>query len=301
MAEYNSNMGAIFNGHLGLPAEGEGDKGDKPKDKPIPPADVIPKPDYGDQKSRNQYLAKWAAKHGDLQGMGDTVLKYNEVPRGGSDTMKNISIKAGKKYGVDPALLYSSAMREGASGLFKNMDGTDTRKRKPGDFGYQAFYGDKDFPVNGNESMGVPDFTNRFPELVKAGYLPKSFEEKFRGKKNSGEFSENDFKTVEDGMQAKAALIKFGKDYATKHATEIGVKLTPTAEKFFSLVFFNGGEGGVQKLMKEYRDKGILEDDKFLKEHPNKDVKIDPKDDIWAHIAPRLKMAEALKKEQIFQ
>jgi hypothetical protein len=43
-----------------------------------------------------------------------------------------------------------------------------------------------------------------------------------------------------------------------------------------------------------------LKDDKFLKEHPHKGEKIDSKDDIWAHITPRLKMASALKEEGHF-
>lgn len=273
----------------------EGPKKEDPKD------DVIPYPDYNDQKSRDGYLKKWAAKHGDLEGGGDTVLKMNEIPRGGSDTMKNISVKAAKEYGIDPALLYASAMKEGASALFKDKSGLDTRHKKPGEFGYQAFYGDKDFPINGNESMGVPDFANRFPELVSGGYLPKEFASKFRGKKNAGEYSENDFKTVEDGMKAKAALMKFGKDYVGKYAAEKGIKLSKKAEDFFSLVFFNGGEGGVHKLLKRYNDEGLLKDDKFLKEHPHKGEKIDPKDDIWAHVAPRLKMATALKQEKHFE
>lgn len=280
------------------PIEREGDKKEGTgKDKED---GRIPLPNYNDTTSRGNYLKQWAKKYGDLEGKGDTVLKINEIPRGGSDTMKNISIKAAKDYGIDPSLLYASAMHEGASALFKDKSGLDTRHKKPGEFGYQAFYGDKDFPINGNESMGVPDFANRFPELVSGGYLPKDFASKFRGKKNAGEYSENDFKTVEDGMKAKAALMKFGKDYVDKYAKKEGIELSKTAEDFFSLVFFNGGEGGVHKLLKKYNDEGLLKDDKFLKEHPHKGEKIDPKDDIWTHVAPRLKMAQALKKEKHF-
>jgi len=46
--------------------------------------------------------------------------------------MKNISVKAAKEYGIDPALLYSSAMQEGASALFKDKSGLDTRHKKTG-------------------------------------------------------------------------------------------------------------------------------------------------------------------------
>src|ERR1700734_714529 len=112
-------------------------------------ANVIPQPDYTDQSSRNKFLQSWQKQYGDLEGRGDTVLRVNDTPRGGSDTMKNISTKIGSQYGIDPALLYSSSMEEGASGLFKNLNGTDTQKRKPGDNGYQDYFGDKAYPING--------------------------------------------------------------------------------------------------------------------------------------------------------
>ena len=268
-------------------------------DKPKGEENLIPYPDYNDQKSRNQYLEKWQKKYGPLYAQGDTVLKVNEVPRGASDTIKNISVKAAKEYGLDPALLYSSMMREGGAGLFKNKDGTDTRHRKPGEYGYQGFYGDKEFPINGNESFGVPDFAKRFPDLVKGGYLPKSFESKFRGTKNAGEYSENDFKSVEDGMKAKAALMKQSYDEVDKYAKQEGITLSKNAKDFFALADFNSG-ANFKKILKRYNDEGLLKDDKFLKEHPHKNEVIDPKDDVWAHVAPRLRMASALKEQKHF-
>src|SRR6202021_119665 len=68
---------------------------------------LIPQPNYADQASRNKYLQTWQQQYGPLEGRGDTVLKTNEIPRTGTDTMKNISTTMGKKYGIDPALLYS--------------------------------------------------------------------------------------------------------------------------------------------------------------------------------------------------
>lgn len=261
---------------------------------------LIPKPDYNDQASRNNYLKSWAAKYGDLKGRGDTVLKVNEVPRAGSDSIRNISVKAASKYGIDPALLYSSAMEEGASALFKNKSGLDTKGRKPTDFGYQSFYGDKEFPVNGNESMGMPDFANRFPELVEKGYLPKDFTNKFRGKKNAGAYSENDFKSVEDGMQAKAALMKYNYDYVDKYAEKKGIQLSDKAKDFFALAAFNGGEGAVIKRMQKYKDAGLLEGNKFLKQRPEMEKNLPDNLDVYGHIVPRMKMRDALKEQKHF-
>lgn len=263
-------------------------------------AKLIPRPDYNDQSSRNNFLKNWSAQYGNLEGRGDTVLKVNEIPRAGSDTIKNITTQAAGKYGIDPALLYSSAMEEGASALFKNKNGTDTKGRKPGDFGYQSFYGDKDFPVNGNESMGMPDFANRFPELVKGGYLPKEFANKFRGKPNAGAYSENDFKSVEDGMQAKAALMKYNYDYVDKLAAKKGIELSPQARDFFSLAAFNGGEGAVIKRLSKYKESGQLEGDKFLKQRPDMEKGLPDNLDVWGHVTRRIKMRNALKEQTLF-
>lgn len=260
--------------------------------------DIIPHPDYNDPKSRSTYLQKWAEKHGNLEGRGDTVLKVNETPRGASSSIKNVTTNAAKEYGIDPALLYSSFMEEGGSGLFKNKDGTDTRHRKPGEYGYQGFYGDKEFPINGNESLGMPNFNQVFPDLVAKGYLTKEFAKKFRGK--DGEYSGNDFKTLEDGLKAKAAWLKMSYDEVDQYSKEKGVTLSKDAKDFFALADFNSG-GNFKKILKRYNEEGLLKDDKFLKDHPHKNEKIEEKDDVWSHVTRRTRMAQNLKKEKQFE
>lgn len=263
---------------------------------------IIPQPDYTNQSSRNKFLQNWEKRYGDLQGRGDTVLRVNDIPRGGSDTMKNISTNIGNKYGIDPSLLYASSMEEGASGLFKNIDGTDTKKRKQGEFGYQDFYGDKAYPINGGQSFGLQTFAGRFPDLVKAGYLPQSFASQFRSKDGpaipNGSLSANDFKTPEAAMEAKAAMMKQGYDEVDQYAKSNGIVLSPKARDFFALAQYNGGEGGFKRLMKEYSEKGLLKGDKFLKENPDKGVPTNL--DIWQHIAPRLRMSDNLKEQKLF-
>lgn len=264
---------------------------------PAPPvnANLIPRPDYDNPASRTTFLQNWQKKYGSLEGRGDTVLKVNETPRGASDTAKNITTKIAKQFGLDPALLYSSSMEEGMSGLFKDKSGLDTKHRKPGDFGYQDDFGNKEFPINGNQSFGLPDFYNRFPELVKGGYLPKEFASRFKG----GD-AENNFKTTDDALKAKAALMKYTYDDVDKYATKVGVTLSPKAKDFFALAEFNAGEGGFHKLLKEYQVKGLLENDQFLKENPHKGEKIPENQDIYAHVIRRLKMRDNLKEQQLF-
>lgn len=283
--------------------------------------DRIPLPNYNDTTSRGNYLKKWVKKYGDLEGRGDTVLKVNEVPRGGSDTAKNIATKAAKKYGLDPALLYSSAMEEGMSGLFKDKSGMDTRHRKPGDFGYQDFYGDKEFSINGGQSFGFQTFADRFPELVKKGLLPESFASKFRSKdapmnqQGSNEVREkNNFKSVEDAMQAKAAMMKYHYDDIDGYAKSKGISLSPKAREFFALVEFNAGEGTGHSMLNDYHNNGYLENDKFLEKRPTSGkgikessygpVMLDGKsvsEGVYGHVARRLKMRDALKREKLFE
>src|SRR5215469_9612079 len=135
----------------------------------MPPSSAmtsIPLPDYSNAQSRAKYAQAFRQKYGSaMQGLGDTPLNVNEVPRGGSDTSKNLAIKYGKQYGIDPATLYAGAMVEGMSGLYKNKaTGVDTKGRKPGEFGYQDYFGDKDFPINGGQSFGFVTMADRVPD-----------------------------------------------------------------------------------------------------------------------------------------
>lgn len=301
--DFSANMSALMNGSLGLPTgdTGGGEKTEKKSDSNLP-ADAIPRPDYGNSVSRLRYAQKFREKYGDhVQGMADTPLNVNEVPRGGKTSAKNISTQMATKYGLDPSLLYSSAMVEGMSGLFKNKaTGKDTRNRKEGEGGYQDFYGDKEFPVNGANSFGLNTIEERLPELIKGGYLPKDFAKNIRGKANEGQYSSWDFKDVESAMQAKAAILKSSRDEVDKFSEKNGIKLSPQAKDFFMLAVFNGGEGAMKRML-QYQKEGLLEDDKFLSERPkSEEDKKGKTNDVWGHVVPRLKMSSALKKEGYF-
>lgn len=280
---------------------------------------LIPKLNYSDPASHVSFLNNWQKQYGNLEGRGDTVLKVDQVPRGASDTMKNISTKYGKQYGVDPALLYSSAMEEGASGLFKDLNGKDTKGRKPGDFGYQDYYGDKAFPINGGQSFGFQTFAERFPDLVKGGYLPKEFASQFRGVKaaqssTSDVEDANNFKTPEAAMQAKAAMIKYHYDDVDSYAKQRKITLSPKARDFFAMAEYNAGEGTGHNMLNDYYNNGYLEGDKFLDKRPTTGkglkassygpVMMDGKEvneGVYNHIARRLKMAGNLKEQKLFE
>lgn len=283
-----------------------------PKTSAPPPPDAIPLPDFTNAKSRGQYAENFKKKHNGIfqdvpsniqYAIGDIPLNVNEAPRGATDTSKNIVTKYGKQYGIDPALLYTSYMAEGGSGLYKSKaTGLDTKNRKPGEFGYQDYFGDKDFPINGGQSFGFTTFSDRFPELVKGGYLPKSFEKNFRGNKAAGEFSANNFRDADSAMQAKAAMLKFSQDEVEKYAKEKRIELSPQAKEFFTLAAFNGGEGGYLKRMLRYKNEGLLEGDKFLQGRPKSEEGVKGStSDVWGHVAPRMRIRDALKKEHLFE
>lgn len=268
----------------------------------LPNPNLIPKPNYNDPASRLNYLNQWEKKYGNLEGRGDTILKLNEVPRGAKDTGKNISIRAASKYGLDPALLHASAMEEGASGLYKDLSGKDTKGRKPTDFGYQDFFGDKDFPINGDNSFGLNTFSERFPDLVRKGYLTKDFASKFRGVQNEGQWNKNDFKTPEDAYQAKAAILKYHYDDVDSYSRARGIKLSPKARDFFALAEYNGGEGTGHQMLNDYYNNGHLEGDKFLQKRPTsgKGLKETSYKDVYDHVARRLKMRDNLREQTLF-
>lgn len=286
-----------------------------PTKPPINP-NLIPQPNYNDPVSRANYLKQWTGLYGNLEGRGDTVLKVNDVPRAGSGTAKNISTKAASQYGLDPALLYSSAMEEGLSGLFKDRGtGLDTKHRKPGDFGYQDFYSDKDYPVSGKESLGLNTFADRFPDLVKGGYLPKDFSKNFRSTEGGPGELKNNFKNVDSAMQAKAAMLKYHYDDVDSYAAHRGIKLSSKARDFFALAEFNGGEGSGHQMLNDYHNNGLLEGDKFLEKRPTtgkglkassygpilNDKGVQTDEGLYAHVARRLKMRDNLKEQQLFE
>jgi hypothetical protein len=277
-----------------------------PKVAPTNP-NLIARLNYNDPASHTAFLNSWQKLYGNLEGRGDTVLKIDQVPRTGSDTMKNISTRYGKQYGIDPALLYSSAMEEGASGLFKNQNGTDTKGRKPGDFGYQDYYGDKDYPINGGQSFGFQTFAERFPDLVKKGYLPQSFASNFRGVKaaladQDEQHDANNFKTADAAVQAKAAMLKYHYDDVDSYAKQRKIELSPKARDFFAMAEYNGGEGTGHQMLNNYYNNGYLKDDKFLQTRPTSGagLKTTSYKDVYDHVNRRLVMQKNLKEQGLF-
>jgi len=297
MPDYSKNFLTSMTGHINFDDEPDNvNTGD-----PIPRnPGKIPLPDYKNPKSRLSYAQSWTQKYGPLmQGRGDTPLRVNEVPNIAFDRLpvKQSSTNAAKKLGLDPALLYASGMEEGVSGMFK--------KGYEGE-GYFNSSSYDDFPISGMIGVGLDNFADSFKGLVKKGYLPADFEKKFKKTVMTNEkgqpVNSGDFRSVEDVFQAKAAMMKDSEDQISGYAKKNNIQLSPKAKEFFTLINYNAGEGNAQKMLDDYHKADAVKDDAFLKNRHDRGGNLKPNSwkQPYENVIRRVKMAEALKKEGLF-
>lgn len=268
---------------------------------PVPAATGrIPLPNYKDPVSRLKYAQAWRDKYGPyMQGRGDTPLRINEVPNTAHERLpiKQSAINAVKRFGLDPALFYSSAMEEGVSGMFK--------KGYPGE-GYFNSSSYEDFPVSGFAGVGLDHFHEQFPYLVKKGYLPPNFNNRYQPTVMTNEKGETthsgDFRSVEDAMMAKGAMAKMSEDQVLDYAKRNNIQLSPAAKQFFTYVNYNAGEGNAQKMLLDYYKAGALKDDAFMASRPVSGgaLKATSWKQPYDNVMRRVKMAQALRNEGYF-
>jgi hypothetical protein len=268
--------------------------------KPAVPPTRIPLPNYKDANSRLKYAEAWRQKYGPyMQGRGDTPLRINEIPNTAHERLpiKQSAINAVKRFGLDPALFYSSAMEEGVSGMFK--------KGYEGE-GYFNSSSYDDYPVSGFAGVGLDHFHSQFPYLVKKGYLPASFQSRYQPTIMTNEKGETthsgDFRSVEDAMMAKGAMAKMSEDQILDYAKRNNIELSPAAKQFFTYINYNAGEGNAQKMLMDYHKSGALKDDAFMKSRPVSGGNL--KETSWKqpydNVMRRVKMAQALRNEGYF-
>jgi hypothetical protein len=204
---------------------------------------------------------------------------------------------AASKLGIDPALLYTSAMNEGMSGLWGDKDGNIVTS------------GNDKFPVSGYNSFGLDNFSDAYPALVKKGYLPADFQNNFSKRvippqegDNKTAVNSADFKDTKSALMAKAAMMKMEYDDIDSYAKQRKITLSPKARDFFALVDYNGGEGTGHSMLNDYYNNGYLEGDKFLQNRPTtgKGLKADSYKTVYNNILQRISMRDALKEQQLF-
>jgi hypothetical protein len=270
----------------------DGNKSGDPE--PSPPT-RIPLPNYSDPESRLRYAQTFTQKYGPLMsGRGDTPLRINEIPAWGKGKAKDLAIAASQKLGLDPAVLYSSAMEEGMSGIYPHVF-----KGREKDGLLVQSSGNKDYPVSGYINFGLDNFADAFPGLVKKGYLPPDFQNQFMKSREINEkkmpVNSANFKNPESALTAKAAMMRASRDDIDEFASKNKIPLSPKARDFFTLIHYNAGSGSAQQMLQSYNSKGYLKGDTFLNKQP---------DASWGgpyeNVIRRLKMAEALRNEGYF-
>lgn len=154
------------------------------------------------------------------------------------------------------SLLLASLLEEGAT----NGDLYDNKKNnmdvKP-NTRYRGF-----------GTFGLDDSADKLDYFVEQGLLDESIKDRVIKSVNTNERGEKvnslDFTNLNDVISVKNAYMKDLKNKVTKFAKNENLELSDSLIQYFTLAGYNYGENGVKKMIKSYRDKGYLEDDKIL-------------------------------------
>lgn len=258
------------------------------------------------KQTRNNSSAPFKNSQGDELTMGWT-REFSDV--GGK--VKDAVYAASKQTGVDPALLYSSAMQEGMNkNVFRKNNKSEAymnnydklNKMSPGMNLGSKF--DKQFPVDGFYSYGLDTFGDQYKDLQKKGYLPADFDKQFQtydamnDAKKPQKVNTAAFKTDQDALIAKAAMMRDTQDQIDSYAKKNKVILSPDARNFFTAAGYNSGIGNAYGMIKTYNQKGYLKDDSFLKDtfKPGKGEYAE----VITNNRPRILNAQRLKKQGLF-
>lgn len=216
---------------------------------------------------------------------------------GNKSNIKQAFMNAGKTAGVDPALLYTSAMEEGLQGNLKNTNVSEAydiwAKKNPNDAGK--------YQVDGFFTYGLDRFSEMAPDLITKGYLPKDFANKYKSYDAINERKEKvktaAFMNDEDALLAKAAVIRNSQENLGGYLKQKNINLSPKQQEFFNLAAYNYGDNGVKKMLDSYSQKGYLKDDKFLEA----DFKPASYSGVYTNVQRRLQNKEVLKNEGFFE
>jgi hypothetical protein len=116
------------------------------------------------------------------------------------------------------------------------------------------------------------------------------------------ETQSGDFRSVEDALMAKAAMVKDSEDQVLNYAKRNNIPLSPKARQFFTYINYNAGEGNAQKMLMDYHKSGALNNDSYLNNRPTSGVNINANSwkQPYDNVMRRVKMAQALKDEGYF-
>jgi hypothetical protein len=250
---------------------------------------IIPRPKPDDKKSVQEYRNQLHKKYPGMKDREDLPEYLNTTYETEKSTVKELVDKSGRQSGIRPSLFYASAMEEGMRGLFP------TEKNK----GQIDYSGHDKYPISGHQNFGLDRFGENYKELEKKGYLPKDFDKNFEKAPDVNEKKEKvvsaNFKDLGSALQAKAAVLRGTEDELNEYTKKEKIDLSQKQKEFFTMVSYNAGSTNAQKMIQSYKDKGFLENDKFLEKQP---------DESWTgpytNAKKRIDASKALESEGYF-
>jgi len=218
------------------------------------------------------------------------VLYKKNVPYD-NKSAKDILNSVGKKSGLNPGLLFSSAFQEGMNKAIvrpgEHSEAYDMAREEGNDL--------KDYPVDAFYNYGVDKFGDNYDKIKK--YLPEGFEGRYKMYNAINEQNEPvktaAFKTNEDALMAKAAMMHGAMDEVNDYATQKNINLDEKARNYFTLARYNSKPENYRIMMDEYMN--AKDKNKFI------DEGLTSRKGVHKNIAPRLsrmKLANDLLSEQ---
>jgi len=160
-----------------------------------------------------------------------------------------VVVSAATKGGVDPSFLFSSSFQEGMNQAIAHPDDVSEAYEIANSKGAL-----KDFKIDGFYGYGLDTFGQKLGKLNK--YLPAGFDQRYKiydAKNEKGESIKTAaFRTNEDALIAKSAMLRDIQDTVNNMAAKRGIKLDDKAKNYFTLAAYNGGEGNARMMLDEY-------------------------------------------------
>lgn len=261
---------------------------------PSTKAVVVPPKTTGTRPKKSTAPAAFKQSQGDEY----TIGWNKDFPMAGGK-VKDAVYSAAKQTGLDPSVLYGSAMQEGMNkAIFKPDDISESY----GSWAEKNVDKAKQFPVDGFYNYGLDTFGGNYKELQKKGYLPEGFDKRFTTfdalNEKKQKVSSAAFASDADALTAKAAMMRNTQDQVNAYAKNNNINLSDDARNFFTVAGYNGGFGNAKGMIDTYNKKGYLKDDAFLKDSfvPGKgEYK-----QLIDNNRPRITNAQRLKKQGLF-
>lgn len=164
-----------------------------------------------------------------------------------SEIIRSVS----EKSGINPSLLFSSALQEGMNLAINKPDEiseayTNAINRQEVD--------PHTYPVDGFYNYGLDRFGDDYSRLKK--YLPEGFETRFKTFKAKNEKGESittaAFQNNEDALIAKSAVMKDIQQRLDDYAIKRKIKIEDADKDYFVLAAFNGGLGNAKTMLDQY-------------------------------------------------